>query len=44
MKRFLSVLLALTMIATMFAGIVVYADTAATVGNFIDLDFNDWES
>lgn len=44
MKRFLSTVLAMAMLATMFAGITAFADTAALVGNFIDLDFNDWES
>ena len=43
-RRFLSILLAGAMLSTMFAGITAFADTASVVGNFIDLDFNDWES
>ncbi len=43
MKKFLSMLLAVTMIATMFAGFTVWADEAV-VKNFIDTDIDNVKS
>ncbi len=44
MKRFLSVLLTVAMLSTMFAGLTVMADSTAPTKTYTDVDFENWNA